>query len=102
VPENVVRDARTRLSRDEANLDRLLEQVERDARLLQADRQRAEQDLSTAERLMAEAEQFNRTAFEEVRNAKTKAKQEARETLAGLRQKLKELSRVTTIERGQV
>jgi len=102
VPDSVVRDARARLSRDEASLDRLLEQVEQDARQLRAERQRAEQELSTAQRLKSEAEQLHRTASEEARTAKAKAKQEARETLTGLRQKLKELSRVVVIDRGQV
>jgi DNA mismatch repair protein MutS2 len=102
IPDDVVRDARARLSRDEASLDRLLEQVEQDARQLRAERQRAEQELSTAQRLKSEAEQLHRTASEEARTAKAKAKQEARETLTGLRQKLKELSRVVVIDRGQV
>ena len=102
VPDSVVRDARTRLSKDEASLDRLLEQVEEDVRRLRSERQQAEQDLATAQRLKAEAEQFHRTASDEVRTAKAKAKQEARDTLAGLRQKLKELSRVVPIERVQV
>ena len=47
VPDSVVRDARARLSRDEASLDRLLEQVEQDARQLRSERQQAEQDLSS-------------------------------------------------------
>ena len=102
VPDSVVRDARTRLSKDEASLDRLLEQVEEDVRRLRSERQQAKQDLATAQRLKAEAEQFHRTASDEVRTAKVKAKQEARDTLAGLRQKLKELSRVVPIERVQV
>lgn len=102
VPDSVVRDARTRLSRDEASLDRLLEQVEQDSRQLRSDRQRAEQELAAAQRLKAEAEQLHRTASDDARTAKAKAKQEAREALTGLRQKLKELSRVAAIDRGQV
>ncbi|MEK6745032.1 MAG: endonuclease MutS2 [Nitrospirota bacterium] len=102
VPDSVVRDARARLSRDEASLDRLLEQVEEDTRRLRSERQQAEQDVATAQRLKAEAEQLHRTASDEARSAKAKAKQEARDTLASLRQKLKELSRVVPIERVQV
>ena len=102
VPDSVVRDARARLSGDEASLDRLLEQVEEDSRQLRSAREQAEQDLSTAQRLKAETEQFHRTASDEARTAKAKAKQEAREALNGLRQKLKEFSRVTSIDRGLV
>ncbi len=101
VPDSVVRDARTRLTGDEADLDRLLEQVERDARQIQSELHQAEQDLSAARKLKTEAEQLFRTASEETRNAKATAKQEVREVLAGLRQKLKELSRATAIDREQ-
>ncbi len=102
VPDSVVRDARARLSRDEASLDRLLEQVEEDSRHLRTERQQAEQDLSAAHRLKAEAEQLHKTASDEARTARAKAKLEAREVLAALRQKIKELSRVAAIDRGQV
>ena len=102
VPDDVVRDARARLSGDEVNLDRLLEQVEQDARKLRLEREQAQQDLSTAQRLKAEAEQLHRTASEEARTAKAKAKLDARDVLADLRQKLKELSRAASIDRGQV
>ena len=102
VPDGVVRDARARLSGDEANLDRLLEQVELDARRLRSERQQTEQDLATAQGLKAEAELLHRTASDEVRNAKARTKQEARETLAALRLKLKELSRVIAMDRRQV
>jgi DNA mismatch repair protein MutS2 len=102
IPDSVVRDARARLSRDEASLDRLLEQVEQDARQLRSKRQLAEQDLSAARRLKAEAEQFHKTASDEARTAGAKAKLEAREVLAALRQKLKDLSRVASIDRRQV
>jgi DNA mismatch repair protein MutS2 len=102
VPEDVVQDARSRLTADEAALDRLLEQVEQDARQLRSERQQAGQDLSAAHRLKAEAEQLHRAASDEARTAKAKAKQEAREVLVALRQKLKDLSRVEAIDRGQV
>jgi DNA mismatch repair protein MutS2 len=102
VPEGVISDARARLSGDEGNLDRLLEQVEEDARLLLTERQQVEKELSSAQRLKAEAEQLHRIASDEARTAKAKAKQEAREALISLRLKLKELSRIAAVDRGQV
>jgi DNA mismatch repair protein MutS2 len=102
VPDRVVQDARSLLTSDEADLDRLLEQVEQEARQLRFERQRVEQDLAAAHRLKAEAEQLHRAALEEERTSKTKARQEAREVLAGLRQKLKDLSRTTVMDRAVV
>ncbi len=102
VPDSVVQDARSRLTSDEADLDRLLEQVEEDARKLRSERQRAEQDLAAARRFKAETEQLLRKASEDMRTAKEKAKQEAREVLAGLRQKLKDLSGTAVIDRAAV
>ncbi|MHB8844872.1 MAG: endonuclease MutS2 [Nitrospirota bacterium] len=102
IPENVVQDARSRLTADEAALDRLLEQVEQDGRQLRSERQQAEQDLTAARRLKAEAEQLHKAASDEERIAKAKAKQEAREVLAALRQKLKDLSRIAALDRSQV
>jgi DNA mismatch repair protein MutS2 len=102
VPEDVVQDARSRLTADEAALDRLLAQVEQDSRQLRSDRKQAQQDLSAAHRLKADAEQLHTTASDEARTAKAKAKQEAREALAAIRQKLKDLSRVAAIDRSQV
>jgi DNA mismatch repair protein MutS2 len=85
-----------------ADLDRLLEQVELDARMLRSERQQAEHDLAAAHRFKAEAEQLLRTASEDTRSAKAKAKQEAGEVLAGLRQKLKELSKAPLLDRTAV
>ena len=102
VPDRVVQDARSRLTSDEADLDRLLEQVEQDARQLRSERQQAGQDLAAARRFKAEAEQFLRTASEDTRTAKAKAKQEAREVLADLRQKLKDLTRTAAIDRAAI
>ena len=99
VPDSVVRDARSRLTGEEAGLDRLLEQVELDSRELRSELQRAAGDRQAAERLRAEVERLHRAAAEEERNAKTKAKTEAREVLAGLRQKLKELAKVPLPDR---
>jgi DNA mismatch repair protein MutS2 len=102
VPDSVVQDARSRLASDVADLDRLLEQVELDARMLRSERQQAEHDLAAAHRFKAEAEQLLRTASEDTRSAKAKAKQEAGEVLAGLRQKLKELSKAPLLDRTAV
>jgi len=102
VPDKVVQDARSRLTSDEADLDRLLEQVEQDARQLRSERLRSEQDLAVAHRLKAEAELLHRAALEEERTAKAKARLEAREVLAGLRQKLKDLSRTAVIDRAAI
>jgi DNA mismatch repair protein MutS2 len=102
VPDAIVRDARSRLSEDEAGLDRLLEQVEQDSRELRTDRQKANEDRREAERLKAEAGRLHRAAIEEERNAKAKAKIEARDVLAGLRQKLKEFSKAHLPDRAAV
>jgi len=102
MPERVIRDARSRLTSDEADLDLLLEQVEQDARQLRSQRQQAGQDLAAAHRLKAEAEHLLRTASADTRTAKAKAKQEAREVIAGLRQKLKDLSKTASIGREEI
>jgi len=102
VPDSVVQDARSRLTSDEADLDRLLEQVEEDARKLRSERQQAEQDLAAAHRFKSETEQLLRNASEDMRTAKEKARQEAREVLADLRQKLKDLSGTAMLDRASV
>jgi DNA mismatch repair protein MutS2 len=102
VPDGVVRDARSRLTSDEADLDRLLQQVEEDARKLRSERQQAEQDLAAALRLKSEAKQLLSNASEDMRTAKAKARQEAREVLADLRQKLKDLSGTALLDRATV
>jgi DNA mismatch repair protein MutS2 len=93
VPDGVVRDARARLTGDEAGLDRLLEQVEEDARALRRDREQAGAERLAAQKLMTAAEELMRTATNEAADIRAKAKQEARGVLANLRQKFKELSR---------
>jgi DNA mismatch repair protein MutS2 len=93
VPGAVVRDARSRLDADETALDRLLEQVEQDSRALRLDREQAGADRLAAQALRAGAEAAARDASEELRSTRAKAKQEAREVLAGLRQRLRDLER---------
>jgi DNA mismatch repair protein MutS2 len=102
VPGAVVRDARSRLAADETALDRLLEQVEQDARLMRIDREAAESERLTAQKLKQEAEAAARTAAEASRDIRTRAQQDAREVLAALRQKFKELSRAADIGRAAV
>jgi len=102
VPEDVVRDARALLTGDEAGLDRLLEQIEQDSRRLRQEREQAEADRIAADKLRAEATVLSRTAADDARNARLKAKQEARDVLAGLRQKLKDLSRTDAMTRADI
>ncbi len=99
VPEEVISAARAALSGDEASLDRLLEQVEEDARRLRLERERAEADREAARRLLADAEARARAAAEEARSVRASAKQDARDVLASLRQRLKELSRTEVLGR---
>jgi DNA mismatch repair protein MutS2 len=102
VPDDVVRDARSRLSGDEAGLDRLLEQVERDSRRLRQEREQAEEDRITAKRLRTEAEALAKAASEEARSTRLRAKQDARDVLADLRQKLKDLARSPSMSIAEV
>ncbi len=102
VPEEVVRDARARLTGDEAGLDRLLEQVEQDACRLRQEREQAEADRSAAERLRLDAESRTKEAAGEAREMRLQAKRDAREVLAGLRQKLKELSRTAAMNTADI
>ena len=99
IPDSVISDARAMLSDDAAGLDRLLEQVEQDAQRLQKERSEAEADRRAAAVLKAEAESRARSAAEAARTITAKAKQDAREVLASLRRKLKELSRTAEFDR---
>ena len=58
--------------------------------------------MAAARRLKTEAEQLHQAALEAERTAKSRAKQEAREVLAGLRQKLKDLSRTLAVDKATV
>jgi len=72
--------------------------MDNDSRLLAAEREKLEQELSAAIRARAEAETVLMTAREDVRTVKLKSKEEARDVLVALRQKLRELSRATIVE----
>ncbi len=98
VPDAVIHNARVRLGQDDARLEKLLVQVEADARLLASERQALERELAAVQQDRAEVTAALRTARDEVRSAKSKAQTEAKEILASLRRKLRELSRVVTLE----
>ncbi len=102
IPPAVVNDARGRMNSDEAGLDRLLEQVEQDARRLGLELEAAEDARREAERRRQEAETLARAAADEARTARAKARQDARDVVDALRRKLKELSRVTGMGRPEV
>jgi len=93
VPDTVVASARARLTESEAGLDRLLEQIELDARDLRQQREAAEQDRAFARRQRDEAAALLKTAGEDARSVKLRARQDASDVLASLRQRLKDLSR---------
>ena len=95
-------EARSRLGEHEAGHDRLLEQIESDSRQLRSQKEHIEKQLAVAEEQRQEAEALSRAAREEVRALKAKAREEARGTLDELRQKLRELSRVSSITRAEV
>jgi DNA mismatch repair protein MutS2 len=101
IPPGVIDEARAKMSSDESGLDRLLEQVEEDARRLRQEREQAEADRQAARRLREEAEAQTKAATEEARNARIKAKSESREVLVMLRQRLKDLSRAAALGRDE-
>lgn len=102
VPDQVIADARSRLGSSEAGLDRLLEQLEEDSRRLREERQEAEKERRTAAALTAEAGAAARKAAEEMRTARERARQDAREVLSSLRRKLKEYSRTAAMTPAEV
>lgn len=99
VPGDVVQAARSRLSQDDKDLDRLLEQLEEDARRLRQERREAEKERTFSASQVREAEILFRTAQDEAREIKTKARQEARDVLASLRRKLRDLSRAAVLDK---
>jgi DNA mismatch repair protein MutS2 len=101
VPDEVIRKARTRLDEDDARLDQLLKQVEEDSRLLASERQALSLALAAAKVEQGEADAALRAAKEEARDVKLKARAEAKEVLAMLRQKLRELSRASSLEQAE-
>jgi DNA mismatch repair protein MutS2 len=102
VPDEVIRKARARLDEDDARLDQLLKQVEEDSRLLASERQALSLALATVKTERGEADAALRAAKEEARDVKLKARAEAKEVLAMLRQKLRELSRASSLEQADI
>jgi DNA mismatch repair protein MutS2 len=102
VPDEVVLKARNRLNADDTKLEDLLKQVENDSRLLNAERETLKQELAIAGHERTEALTLLRAAQDEARLVKSKAKQESRDVLAALRQKLREFSRIETIGRAEI
>jgi len=98
VPVAVIQKARARLGQHDARLEELLEQVENESRYLASERQALEKELETVRQERAEVTVALRTARDEVKSAKLKAETEAKEIMSSLRQKLREISRVATLE----
>ena len=102
VPDEVVRKARARLEEDDARLDQLLKQVEEDSRLLASERQALDQALTATRTERGEADEALRAAREEARNIRSKARTDAKEVLATLKQKLREISRASSLEQAEI
>jgi DNA mismatch repair protein MutS2 len=98
VPDGVIQKARARLGQDDARLEKLLEQVENDSRLLASERHAVERELAAVQQERTEVIAALRNAREEARDIKSRAKTEAKEILTLLRQKLRDLSRITAPE----
>lgn len=98
IPDEVIQRARARLGQDNVRLEKLLEQVEEDERLLASERESVQKELMAARKDREEAEEALRTARDEAGDLKSKARSEAKETLAALRGKLHELSRAAALE----
>jgi DNA mismatch repair protein MutS2 len=99
VPDVVIQKARSRLGQDDARLENLLTQVENDSRMLASERQALEKELAAVQEERAEVTETLRAARDEAKSAKLKAKADAKEILALLRKKLRELSRAAALER---
>ncbi len=102
VSNEVIRSARARISEDDARLEKLLKQIETDARELASDREAMSQSLAHARKMRSESESAIQAAKDQAREIYSKAKIEAKEVVVSLRQKLRELSRLTTPHREEV
>jgi DNA mismatch repair protein MutS2 len=102
IPDEVIRKARNLISEDDMRLENLLKQVEQHAELLSAERSALAAALAAAERDRDSAEAALQKARTEAREIRDAAKRDARDIIAELRSKLKELSRVETLERTAV
>ena len=99
VPDATIKKARLRLGQDDKRLEDLLEQMEKDSRVIAVQREDAGKALAAAEQERAEASQALSAARDEARAHKIKAKEEVREVMATLRQRLRDLSRMATLDR---
>ncbi len=102
LPDETIARARVRLGQDDKRLENLLEQLERDSRLIAAQREDAGRALAAAEQEKAEAGLALSAARDEARALKVKAKEEAREVMAALRQRLRDLSRTAALDRTEI
>ncbi len=99
VPEEVIRNARARISEDDTRLETLLRQMENDARKLAEDREALNDELAFIRKTRDESVAALREAKLQALDIQAKAKAESREVVASLHQKLRELSRLTTPQR---
>jgi DNA mismatch repair protein MutS2 len=99
IPTEVVGRARARIGHDDVRLEKLLEQIEADSRMLTQERTLLDQQVRAAEQDRKAAEAALSAAREEARALTGTARNEARETLSALRQKLKDLSQLASIEK---
>jgi len=99
IPDEVIQKARTRISEDDNRLENLLQQVEMDAQRLAAEREMLKRELDTMQQERLASEAALRTAVDEARDIKAKARMEAKEVVASLRRKLRELSPATILDR---
>jgi DNA mismatch repair protein MutS2 len=102
VPADIVQRARERTGEDDVRLEKLLEQVENDARLLGEERQLLARELARVQQDRAEAEKGLQAARTEASDILRRARTDSRDVLAALRQKLRELSRVPVLERADL
>jgi len=102
VPEDVIRNARARIDPDDARLETLLKQVEEDSTRLTAEREQLEHTLSAAQHDQQEAEAALREARAEARAIKARGKEESREVLSALRQRLRDLSRTPKLDTTEI
>jgi DNA mismatch repair protein MutS2 len=98
IPDAVIKRARARLSEDDARLETLLRQVEQDTKRLDSERDILARELALVRQQQGETEIVLQATKEEVREVRARAHREAREVLALMRQKLRELSNVQVPE----
>jgi DNA mismatch repair protein MutS2 len=102
IPETVIKRARARLSEDDARLETLLRQVEQDTQRLASERDVVARDLARVRQQQGETEAAWKAAKEEARDIRVRAHQEAREVLAQMRLKLRELANTRALEQASI